>query len=103
MAKYFLTLRYAGEELDVDGYYRVEFNTSLPDPEFFGILNSSTRPWAVEQVMVLDENFVEIYGAPLIQTVLEPKHAIELPYHKLKEMLLERESADIDRDSPETG
>ena len=96
MAKYFLTLRYAGEELDVDGYYRVEFDTSLPDPEFFGILNSSTRPWAVEQVMVLDENFVEILGAPLMQTVLEPNHAIELSYASLKETLLERDKHNIE-------
>lgn len=96
MPKYFLTLRYAEEELDVDGYYRVEFDTSLPDPEFFGILNSSTRPWAVEQVMVLDENFVEILGAPLMQTVLEPNHAIELSYASLKETLLERDKHNIE-------
>ena len=96
MAKYLLTLRYAGEELDVDGYYRVEFDTSLPDPEFFGILNSSTRPWAVEEAMVLDENFVEVIGAPLMQTVLEPNHAIELPYTALKEILLERDKHNIE-------
>lgn len=98
MARYFLTLRYAGEELDADGYYRVEFDTSLPDPEFFGILNSSERAWAVEEAVVLGEDEEEVLSTPIPQIVLEPKHAIEFPYDKLKEMLLER-----DTDNSETG
>lgn len=102
MAKYLLTLEYAGEELDVSGYYRVEFDTSLPDPEFFGILNSSTRPWAIEDAVVLDESGKKVLSSPIPQTVLEPNHAIELPYGKLKETLLERETRDADRDYPET-
>lgn len=96
MSKYLLTLRYAGEELDVEGYSRVEFDIDLPDPEFFGIFNPSTKPWAVEEVMIVDENFVEIVGAVLMQTVLEPNHALELPYESLKETLLERDKHNIE-------
>ncbi len=98
-----MCLEYAGEEVDSDGYYRVVFDTSLPDPEFFGILNPSTRPWAIDSVVIAREKGDEleiVWRAALKQIVLEPNHALNLNYPSIKEMICERERRDPCGDSP---
>lgn len=89
MARYLMILGVGDEELDVDGYFRVEFDTSLPDPEWFGFINTGSRAWGVDWIKILsgDEYEKPIYMARLEQDLLEPRHSIELNYARLKELL----------------
>ena len=89
MGKYLLILGRGEEELDAEGYYRVEFDTELPDPEWFGMLNASDRVWSVDWARVLDENMNPIIEIPYSWKfgVIEPNNSIEFDYCQLKETL----------------
>lgn len=89
MARYLMILGVGDEELDVDGYFRVEFDTSLPDPKWFGFFNGTDRAWGIDWIKILSG---DEYEKPLFETrpgqdLIEPNCGLELNYSQIKELL----------------
>ena len=94
MARYLMILGVEDEELDVDGYFRVEFDTSLPDPKWFGFFNGTDRAWGVDWIKILsgDEYETPLHVTYIPNGLIDPNCGMEINYSQIKDLLSSQET-----------